>query len=218
MNARLLILVLGVVLSGCSTFGPAPGGTLGANLPAPVPPPPPPAGTIYQAGNTVAFFEDPKAHRVGDVLTVVLQEATQAQAASSTATGKKDSIDVGIPTVLGHSFTQLNGAASANNSFSGSGSSQQSNQLTGEISVRVVQVLPGGMLKVAGAKQLQLNRSDEVLDLTGIVREQDIASDNTVPSGRVAMAQIHYHGRGALGDANQMGWLARFFNSPLWPF
>ena len=152
------------------------------------------------------------------MLTVLLQESTQAKADSSTSTGKKDSISVGVPTVLGHSFTHLNAAASSDNGFSGSGSSAQSNQLSGQLSVRVTEVLPGGQLRVAGEKRLQINRSDEVLDLTGIVREQDIAADNTVPSGRVAMATISYRGRGELGDANAMGWLARFFNSPYWPF
>lgn len=189
-----------------------------AALPPVQSPPPPTPGAIYQPGNSIAFMEDPVAHRIGDLITVVLQERTQAQAASSTATGKNDSIDVGIPTLFGHSVKQLNASAATKNAFNGTGTSQQSNQLTGQITVRVVDVMPNGLLKVSGEKQLQINRSDEVMTLTGYVATRDIAADNTVPSGRVAMAQINYHGRGALGDANQMGWLARFFNSPLWPF
>lgn len=214
----LAAICCGAALSGCATMGLSPVEPVGADLPPPVAPAPPAPGAIYQPGNTVAFFQDARAHRVGDILTVILQEQTQAQAASSTATGKKDSIAVGIPTVLGHSFTHLNGAASSDNSFSGSGNSQQSNKLTGEISVRVVDVMQNGLLKVAGTKQLQLNQSNELLTLTGFVSERDISAVNTVPSGRVAMARIHYKGRGALGDANRMGWLARFFNSPFWPF
>lgn len=187
-------------------------------IPQPVPPPPAPPGTIYQAGNSVSFFQDPKAHRVGDILTILLQESTQGQAASSTGTGKKDSIGIGTPTILGHSLAKLGASADTDNSFAGTGTSQQSNTLTGEISVRVIQVLSNGVLQIAGTKHLQINQSDEVLTLTGYVREQDIGPDNTVPSDAIALSNIQYTGRGALNSANEQGWLARFFNSKLWPF
>lgn len=187
-------------------------------VPQPVPPPPPAPGTIYQPGNSVSFFQDPKAHRVGDILTIILQESTQGQAASSTGTGKKDSIGIGVPNLLGHNMGRLGASADTNNSFAGTGTSQQSNTLTGEISVRVIQVLPNGVLRIAGTKHLQINQSDEELTLTGYVREQDIGPDNTVPSDAIALSNIQYTGRGALASANEQGWLARFFNSKLWPF
>lgn len=187
-------------------------------MPRPVAPPPPPPGTIYQSGDSVAFFQDPKADRVGDILTIILQESTQGQAASSTGTGKKDSIDIGAPSILGHTLSRLGAGASTDNSFAGTGSSQQSNTLTGEISVRVVRVLPNGVLQIAGTKHLEINQSDETMTLTGYVREQDIGPDNTVPSDAIAVSNIRYTGRGALEGANQQGWLARFFNSKWWPF
>ncbi|MGH8113177.1 MAG: flagellar basal body L-ring protein FlgH [Rhodanobacteraceae bacterium] len=187
-------------------------------IPQAVPPPPPAPGTIYQPGNSVSFFQDPKAHRVGDILTIILEESTQGQAASSTATGKKDSIGIGTPSILGHSMGRLGASADTSNSFAGTGTSQQSNTLTGEISVRVVRRLPNGVLQISGTKHLQINQSDEELTLSGYVREQDIGPDNTVPSDAIALSNIRYTGRGALNDANEEGWLARFFNSKLWPF
>ena len=83
--------------------------------------------------------------------------------------------------------------------------------------MRVIERLPGGVLRVEGEKQLQLNQADETLRLRGLVRLQDIGPDNTVLSSRIADAEIEYSGQGAVGDANAMGWLARFFNSAWWP-
>ena len=73
-------------------------------------------------------------------------------------------------------------------------------------------------LRIAGEKRLRLNQGLETLRLQGLVRVEDIGPDNTVPSHRIANADISYSGRGAVADANAQGWLARFFNSPLWPF
>lgn len=181
------------------------------------------SGSIYKTGFGVSLFEDTKAHRVGDLITVVLSESTKAQKSASTSSNKDQSIDFATPTLLGQQASHngrefLNVGVDMGNEFAGDGSSSQSNSLTGSITVFVSQVMPNGNLIIRGEKKLTLNQGDEYLRLTGIVRPMDVNPDNTVASTKVANAEIFYSGDGAINDANRMGWMARFFNGPLWPF
>jgi flagellar L-ring protein precursor FlgH len=92
------------------------------------------------------------------------------------------------------------------------------NSLSGNITVTIHQVMPNGTMLVRGEKWLTLNQGDEYIRVSGLVRPQDIGPDNSIESTRLADARITYSGTGATHDANVMGWLARFFISPLWPF
>jgi flagellar L-ring protein precursor FlgH len=180
-------------------------------------------GAIYQAGYDVALFENATARRVGDIVTIRLVEATNASKSSSTTTSKSTSIDLPGPTIAGRPVT-VNGTpileTSVQNqtSFDGSGGSQQSNRLTGEITVAVVRRLPNGNLLVRGQKWIGINQGREFIRIQGVIRPIDILPDNSVASTKVANASISYGGKGALADANTQSWLARFFNSPLVPF
>jgi flagellar L-ring protein precursor FlgH len=99
----------------------------------------------------------------------------------------------------------------SNQAFKGNGSAAQDNQLSGELTVTVAQVLPNGVLRVAGEKRLTLNRGEEQVQLTGLVRVDDLGPDNSVLSTRVADARIRYSGTGQIADQSRQGWLARFF-------
>lgn len=179
-------------------------------------------GAIYQTGFGVRLFEDQRARRVGDILTIVLQETTQASKSASLETGRDNNIDIGAPTLLGGGVTN-NGddilAANLDSSqdFDGEGTSEQSNSLTGRITVTVTDVLPNGYLMVRGEKVLTLNRGDEFIRFSGIVRPLDIRTDNSVLSTQVADAQIIYSGNGEVAEASRHGWLSRFFLA-FWPF
>lgn len=180
-------------------------------------------GSIYQSNNSVGLFEDVKAHRVGDIITINLVESTNASKSATTTTKKTDTIDTGAPSIMGsgvllNGVNPLSNSASTANSFSGDGASTQSNTLTGNITVTVARVLPNGNLVIRGEKVLTLNQGDEFIRISGIVRPADISSDNSVLSTQVANADITYGGRGTLAETNKMGWLARFFNSSWWPF
>jgi len=220
-RSLLIILTALGLLAGCASSPPRPNPALVAlaNLP---PPPAPTDGSIWRAGGSGDLIADPKARRVGDILTIVLQESMQASKKSATTTSKKDSTNLKAPLILGTTASYrgnpLATALSSDNSFKGAGSSSQSNQLTGEITVVVVRRLPNGVLMVRGQKWLTINQGRELVRLSGLVRPQDIGPDNTVSSNRVADAQIVYTGRGALASANEPGWLGRFFNSKWWPF
>jgi flagellar L-ring protein precursor FlgH len=179
-------------------------------------------GSIYHDTQNMELFADPRAHRVGDILTVLLLESTQASKKATTSTSKTDKTSLDAPTILGQGLT-LNGKAaniglSGDRSFDGNGTSSQSNQLSGQITVTVAQRLSNGNLMVRGEKLLTINQGQEMVRISGIVRPQDINPDNTVASSRVADARIAYTGRGSLADANTQGWLSRFFNSKWMPF
>lgn len=186
-------------------------------------PPPAENGGIYQTGYGVSLFSDVSAKRVGDLITVVLDESTSAQKNAVTNTSKENSLALPEPTLFGGTPiikglnilpTTLNSA----NSFAGAGNASQSNSLNGRITVTVSEVLPNGYLMVQGEKRMTLNQGSEHVRFSGIVRPADIKSDNTILSTSVANAQIIYAGTGMLAEANSQGWLGRFFNSKWWPF
>lgn len=220
---RMLVVLVVLLLSGCVNTAPKPDNPYYAPVPpAQMQPPKPMTGAIYQAGTSMDLYGDGRAHRIGDILTVVLTERTQSSKSASTTVDKSNSLSIGAPNVLGRDLSlfgnPLSASMSSDSAFDGEGSSDMSNSLNGNITVTVHQVLPNGTLLVRGEKWLTLNQGDEYIRISGLVRRQDIGPDNTVESTRLADARITYSGTGATHDANVIGWLARFFISPLWPF
>ena len=181
------------------------------------------ADAIYHPGTSLMLFEDIKARRIGDMITVVLLEQTDAEKSADTGTSKSTSTEIADPVIFGNTVTR-NGdpifvnSLQSEHEFDGAGDSSQSNSLTGSITVSVVDVLSNGNLVVQGEKWININQGEEYIRLRGIVRTSDINADNTIASTRVANAQIQYSGSGVLNETNSMGWLARFFNGPWMPF
>lgn len=219
--ATLLTLPL---LGGCVAAGDVRPYTAMAPIVQPLPAAAAPsAGAIYQAGPGLSLFSDDKAREVGDLLTINLVERTTAQSTATTGTSKTSETEISTPSIFGapvtlHGKDILSASASGERSFDGSGETAQSNRLQGSVTVTVVQRLANGNLVVSGQKNMRLNQGDELVQIQGVVRPGDIAADNTIPSSKVANAQIVYGGRGALAQSNSMGWLARFFNSRLYPY
>lgn len=219
-------LALALLLSGCSGLAPQyefkPVTPKVMQLADPVDPASRQPGAIYQAGTDMRLFEDRTARRIGDAVVIRLVEKTDASKSATTSATKKSEIDIQNPTLFGVPFSagSLNLANSANGErkLGGEGSSDQSNSLTGNVSAVVVGVYPNGNLAIRGEKMLTLNQGEEVVQVSGVIRPEGIAGDNSIPSSRVADAKITYAGNGALADANTIGWFGRFFLSPLWPF
>jgi flagellar L-ring protein precursor FlgH len=226
IRAAGIVAVVGSLLgllSGCHTFWPRPDESYAATLPEEQPQTPEVDGAIFHTGHDVGLFENTVAHRVGDVLTITLQEQTQASKSATTTTKKATTVDMAPPTLLGGPVT-VNGKQIFQNNinnattFDGEGTSAQSNALTGSISVTVAKRLANGNLLVRGQKWVTINQGREYVKIQGIVRPVDILPDNTIPSTMVADAVIAYGGTGTLADANTKGWLARFFDSKWMPF
>ncbi|HXY97779.1 MAG TPA: flagellar basal body L-ring protein FlgH [Steroidobacteraceae bacterium] len=180
--------------------------------------PPPSDGAIYQAGREVVLAENPIAHHVGDIVTIVLNEATVAQKSATTTTSKANTIAMTGTQLLNKNVSWLNNNVNNASKFDGEGASAQSNSLTGYLTATVLKVLPNGNLYISGEKQIGLNQGKEFIRVTGVIRPIDLAADDSIPSYRVASAKIAYSGKGAINDANTQSWLARFFNSPWMPF
>ncbi len=180
-------------------------------------------GAIYQQGMRVGLFEDTTAKYIGDVLTIVLTENTNASATSNTNSSKDNKVDLPGPTLAGQKVTKdgveiLTNKFNGEREFSGQGTSAMNSSFNGKISVTVAKVLPNRNLIVRGEKMMILNQSDEYVRFVGIVRPQDIEQDNTIDSTRVANVHMAYGGQGALSAANKMGPLGRFFQSQAWPY
>jgi flagellar L-ring protein precursor FlgH len=230
---RIWMLLL--LLSGCSHYTQPDDPRFAPVMPDVANLPKPSQGSLYTAVNALSLYEDIKAYQVGDIITIDLTEKTQAKKDSKTDLTKTTNTNMNVPSagILGQNpqfnlpehtpldkikNVNLNANLSGNNTFKGGADSSQNNELTGQLSVTVAQVLPNRNLSIRGEKWITLNQGSEYVRITGIVRPIDVGPDNTVPSTKVANARISYSGTGALADANAMGWLARFFNSPLYPF
>jgi len=219
---RLLALLVAAALAGCGTGlvknAPLPPAAEGAAYRASQVAPPAVNGAIYQPAQALAYFEDARGHRVGDVITIRLQEAFNASKTASTQTQKDNSTTLSAPSFAGK--LPLNGdtTLAAKRAFTGNGTATQQNALTGSITAVVTEVLPNGNLLISGERALQLNQGEEFVRIQGVVRVVDVQADNSVTSDRIADARISYSGQGAIDQANRQGWLARFFSSPLSPF
>ncbi|WP_275627323.1 flagellar basal body L-ring protein FlgH [Pseudomonas sp. 273] len=228
-RSHLLPLLALAALAGCVSPPPKPDDPYYAPV---MPRTPMPAaqnnGSIYQSGFDNNLYGDRKAFRIGDIITITLNEKTQASKKANSDISKDSSNKMGLTSLFGGSATtnnpfgsgdlSLSAEYSGNRETKGDSAAGQSNSLTGSITVTVAEVMPNGILAVRGEKWMTLNTGNELVRIAGLIRADDIATDNTVSSTRVADARITYSGTGAFADASQPGWLDRFFLSPLWPF
>jgi len=176
-----------------------------------------PDGSLFSANYGMALFQDRRAFRLGDILTVELDEQTRSSKKAGTSYGKDSNVGIGVPLIAGKAQPKGQFTLEGERDFKGSSSSSQQNSLSGSITVMVAEVLPNGVLRIRGEKWLKLNQGDEYIRLSGLVRVDDIDGSNRVSSQRLGDARITYSGRGALADANESGWLSRFFNSSWFP-
>lgn len=175
-------------------------------------------GSLYQTRYGMSLFDDRKALQVGDVITVTLNERTVSRKRSNVSVSKDSDINFNTGPLLGRTLGDMETGVGQSRDFNGDAGADQSNSLEGNITVTVAEVLPNGNLVVRGEKWMTLNRGDEFIRISGIIRPDDVSPQNTVQSNRLAHARISYSGTGTLADAGEMGWLGRFFNSPYWPF
>jgi flagellar L-ring protein precursor FlgH len=175
-------------------------------------PPPKTHGTIYQDGYNINMYEDRVAHRVGDVLTVKLEEATKGEYSAKTKTEKDAKLNYPLPIFFGQAIPDAIVQTNTSQTFDGKGDSNQSNKLTGTISVTIMKVLSNQNMFIQGESWITINQGSEFVQLSGVVRPEDIAPNNTVSSQRIAGAQIKYGARGQAGYATTGGIMTKLFN------
>ncbi len=185
------------------------------------------SGTIFNASQGNLFSMETKAQMVGDIITVAFSESFQATKSQNAATSRTLDSSVTLPNALNllipngnflgaqRTAAELsaNLTAGSANKFAGSGTSAQSNSLTGQVSVHVVRVFQNGNLEILGQKKLTLNNGDEYIRVQGIVRPQDIDAKNTVSSDRIANANIQYIGAGDIAASSKKGLFSKILDN-----
>lgn len=179
-------------------------------------------GSLFSSSMANSLYSDVKARRVGDIITVTLDESTNASKSAGNSSSKESSVNLnpiiglgGSPIRIGNETIQM--GMDSSNDFSGDASASQSNSLSGYISVTVVEVLPNQNLIIRGEKWLTLNNGDEYIRLTGVIRPADVTPTNEIESTKIANARIQYSGTGTFARAQEKGWLTKFFSSTWWP-
>ncbi len=184
-------------------------------------------GSLWR--NTASLYEDRKARRINDLLTIIISEQSAASKSAKTNSSKSasqnDSVSdmLGLPTTasleIGRKFMHFAPSVrgSANSKFAGSGDTSRTGRLTATITAKVMEVLPNGNLVIESRKEILANNEKEILVFRGIVNPDNITASNTVQSQYVADAQIYLVGDGVLSDKQSQGWFTRFIDS-IWPF
>ncbi|HIG60865.1 MAG TPA: hypothetical protein EYQ22_08235 [Gammaproteobacteria bacterium] len=192
----------------------------------------PKTGSIFMDQLSSRSFGFRRRFELGDVITVVLDESTQAQRSSGINTTKEvtNSPLSQLQKVFGNTLPinrsrenrikrGLKGLdfSDLSRSDKGVGIADQAASLSGAIAVIVTHLLPNGSMFIEGKKELVLSEGSEEIFISGIITPKDIQPDNTVLSSRIAQANITYRGRGDLADVATANWGSKFFNK-LWPF
>ncbi len=180
-------------------------------------------GSIFSPERDESWFGEKRAYRIGDIVTIVLSESTQASRSANTTATRETTNDALTPLQIqrlgGNGTFPLSTDSTLGSTIesTGSGTTAQTAGLTGSITASVVDVLANGNLVVRGEKLLTLSEGTEVIQVKGIIRPDDIQPDNSVLSRRLANAQITYKGTGELANAQKVPWGTNLFFS-LWPF
>jgi len=173
------------------------------------------------------LFVDTKARYEGDVITVLINESSSGQNSADTKTSKDSSAKAGIASLLGleqsvlsrnsNMGAQIGLEGSSSSSLKGSGNTSRDGELVARITARVSRVLENGNLFIEGTRQLTVNEEEQYITISGIVRPEDITSDNLVSSQYIADARIVYTGQGVINDKMRPGWGTRILDV-IWPF
>ena len=175
-------------------------------------------GSLWSEENSRAFlFQDSKASRVGDIITVKVDENASGSKDATTKTSRDSSISTGLSSFFGLPTSNLDVGATATNTFDGSGSTTRNGSLTADITARVVDLTSNGNMVIKGTRELLINNERQFITVSGMVRPEDVARDNTVHSASIADAKIEYTGKGVIFDNQSPGWLMRIFDW-VWPF
>ncbi|MCC8393205.1 flagellar basal body L-ring protein FlgH [Paraburkholderia sp. MMS20-SJTR3] len=209
-----LVATLAAALGGCALVPKQPIVQQPMIAQPPVPPQAQAPGSIYNPGYAGRpLFEDQRPRNVGDIITIVIAENINATKSSGANANRKGNTAFDVPTAgfLGGLFAKTNLSATGANGFAGTGGANASNTFNGTITVTVTGVQANGNLVVSGEKQMLINQGNEFVRFSGVVNPNTISSLNAVYSTQVADAKIEYSAKGYIDEAQNMGWLQRFF-------
>jgi flagellar L-ring protein precursor FlgH len=185
-------------------------------------------GSLWREdAHLIYLFADQKARTVGDIVTIKIDESSDATNKASTATDRSSSLSASMDAFFNaekrypadqpffNPFAKV--AGSLESDFSGAGTTKRSGDLNAYITALVTKVLPNGNLVVTGSREVLINNENQVIELTGVVRPRDISANNQVLSTYVANARISYSGTGVVNARQKPGWLTNIIMT-VWPF
>ena len=183
-------------------------------------------GSLFSKAYSMQLFSDRRAYRTGDILTVKLEDGTRITKDSNTTLDKRGTLSMSDPVIFGKTGADILGGANSlafnvapNRNFTGNTALSRGYSIqSGYVTVQVMDVLKSGALRVKGEKWLKLNNEAEFVRLSGLVRPEDIDTNNEVSSRRLADARITYSGVGYQENIHEPGWLMKIMNSPFFPF
>lgn len=173
------------------------------------------ADSLYPVEGGNSLYTENRARRVGDVITILIQETTNATQSAGTQNQKNSNLSVGAGIGswgTGSSSMPINQAGLGGQSYSqGQGTSSRSAKVVGQMTAKITRVLPSGNYMVEGTRYVEVNEDKQVIEVSGEIRPSDITSDNTVSSSRVANARIKVTGSGPASESARPGLLTRLF-------
>jgi len=181
-------------------------------------------GSLWAGGGN-GLLSDPKAARVGDLVTVLVSENAKATRSLGSKQSKKSDRKAGLSASLKYGAALANkdvnpsGDVGMTNSktFDGSGSTNNSDTLTASVTSVVMHVYPNGNMRIVGKRVLNVNHEPQEITFSGVIRPIDISASNTIPSSKVAQVHISYGGTGTLATVAHEGWASQVLDQ-IWPF
>jgi flagellar L-ring protein precursor FlgH len=180
--------------------------------------------------DTASLYEDVKARRLNDLVTIKVVESITGSGKADTSAGRDSSIEAGVDAFFGAplnlNLNNLYGRGktfspsvkgSMKDDFKGTGETTREGRLVGTITAKVVEVMPNGILVLESRKEITINNEKQILVLRGMIRPEDIATDNTIMSNRVTDEQVYFVGDGVVQDKQSQGWLVKILDT-VWPF
>jgi len=177
-------------------------------------------GSLWRPSTPVNYFSDVKARNIGDIVTINIVESASASKNAKTKTSRDSSIEAswaGVASKLAGTWVGADQKVNFANSHDGQGETTRSSYLNAYITAEVIDKTPSGNLVIRGSRQVQVNNENQFINIQGVIRPFDIASNNIVLSTAVADAQIELTGQGVVSDKQRVGWMTRVLDW-VWPF